>query len=270
MEKTILGHMQTRRVLASLAAGFLLLLVIATSASAQTQITFGNTAQSVSFQATSPGTSMNVGLGCPSGIVSTFTGTCTLSGSALFGTDLGSYSFTTTAASSIKAFNSPAGTTVFPIGTAGQGTATTLFSYTSTDLDSLTGTVLWKDVANGSANPHLDGVLTILTRAGDAAFTNLFSGSSAVFDLILGGPLGVGLTCSPAPTNGKTTANGGCNVENLFNNNYNVVAYQVVSSGQMTGSSTTPEPASMLLFGSGLLACGAFIRRRQPVSAASL
>jgi hypothetical protein len=42
------------------------------------------------------------------------------------------------------------------------------------------------------------------------------------------------------------------------------VASATVSSGQMA---QTPEPASMLLFGSGLLACGAFIRRRRSVPA---
>jgi PEP-CTERM motif-containing protein len=248
--------------LGSLAAGFLLLLVSATSASAQTQITMSNSSQSVSFQATS-GTSMNVGLGCP---LNGFTGTCTLSGNAFFDPgDIATYSFTTLATSSIKAANT--GVTVFPIS---QGTATTAFSYTSADLDSLTGTVSWTDVSNGSANPHLNGILHITAVAGDAAFKSIFSGSTGAFDLILGGVMGQGLTCSPNPTNGTTTPNGGCNLENLFNNNFTVVASQVVSAGQMTAGPITPEPASMLLFGSGLIACGAFIRRRRPVSAVSV
>ena len=266
MTRTILGRMQNKSVLANAAAVLLLLIVGAASTNAQTQITFFNTSQSVSFQATSPGTSMNVGLGsdpslCPSG----FTGTCTLSGNASFDAgDSATYSFvTTTGGGPVTALNSPPGTTVFPISMNGASTA---FKYLSTDGDSLTGTVKWTDVANGSANPHFDGILTILTEGGDAPFLSAFSTPTATFDLILSS-----LGCTPAPTvigAPPLNTNSGCNLENLFStsglsNNYNVVASAPVSSGQMAQS---PEPASMLLFGSGLLACGAFIRRRGSTS----
>jgi hypothetical protein len=268
MTRTIIGWMQATGALASLAA-FLLLLVGAASASAQTQIGFGLSDQTVSFQATSPGTSMNVGLG--SCTTTTFTGVCTLSGTGNTGFDPGDsamYSFTTTTGmgGSITALNSPPGTTVFPINMNGANTA---FAYSSTDGDSLTGSVTWTDVANGSANPHFDGILTIATKAGDAAFLSAFSTSTATFDLILSS-----LGCNPTPPpvvpgSFPLNNNGGCNLENLFstngmNNNYGVVASAPVSSGQMA---QTPEPASMLLFGSGLLACGTFIRRRRSVPA---
>jgi len=255
MTRTILDWMQTRRLSASLAVTLLLLAVSAASTSAQTQISFQNSTQSVSLQATS-GTSMNIGLGTGSLCASPgFVGSnCTLSGGAVFD-DLGSYSFTTnTNGGTFTATNS--GGTVFGINTPAG--ATSLFNFTGADGDNLMGSVNWVDVANGSANPHFDGILNITSVTGDAAFKSAFSTSTATFDLILSS-----LSCSPAPLNGTGTINGGCNLENLFNNNFSSVASAQVSSGQMA---QTPEPASLLLFGSGLLACGAFIRRRRSTS----
>jgi hypothetical protein len=243
MTRTIFGWMQTRRAWAILAAAFLLLLVGAASASAQTQITFSNSSQNVSFQATS-GTSMNVGLGCPS---DGFTGSCVLSGTAYFGADVGSYSFTTAVGTPITASTSSPTQTVFPIDMHGN---TTAFTWLAGDGDSLTGSVTWTTVSNGSTNPHFNGTLSGVIATGDTAFTSVFSSSTAAFDLILNQ-----LQCNHAPA-------GGCNLEALFTDT-TAIGLAPVSGGQLT--STTPEPASMLLFGSGLLACGAFIRRRESV-----
>jgi PEP-CTERM motif len=258
MTRTIFVWIQARRVLASVAAVFLLLLVSAAFTTAQTQISFGNSSQNVSFQATSA-TSMNIGLGTGALCASPgFVGSdCTLSGNAVFD-DLGSYSFTTnTNGGTFTATNS--GGTVFGINTPAG--ATSLFNFTGADGDNLMGSVNWVDVANGSANPHFDGILNITFVAGDAAFHSAFATPTATFDLILSS-----LTCSPAPVNGTGTVNGGCNLENLFNSNFTSVASAPISSGQMA---QTPEPASLLLFGSGLLACGAFIRRRRSASVAT-
>jgi hypothetical protein len=263
MGRTIFGWTQARRVLASVAAGFLLLLVSVASASAQTQISFGNSSQNVSFQSTN-GSSMNVGLGCTG---NGFTGTpCILSGvipasNASFGADVGSYYFTTMEATSITASRSSLSQTVFPISMNGD---TSTFLYSGSDGDKLTGNVTWTTVSNGSTNPHFNGTLSNIIATGDGAFTSAFSGASAVFELILNQ-----LQCSSAPSNNAPSNNapsnnasaGSCTLESLFADSTSV-GLDPVSGGQMT---STPEPASILLFGSGLFVCGAFFRRRRSV-----
>ena len=248
MGRTILGWTQARRLLASAAAGFLLLLVSVASASAQTQISFGDSSQNVSFQSPD-GSSMNVGLGCTG---NGFTGTpCILSGvipasNASFGADTGSYYFTTMEATSITASRSSLSQTVFPMSMNGD---TSTFEYSGSDGDQLTGNVTWTTVANGSRNPHFNGTLSSIIATGDGAFTSAFSGSYAVFDLILNQ-----LQCNNAPATG-------CTLESLFADS-SAVGTDPVSGGQLA---STPEPASILLFGSGLFVCGAFIRRRRSV-----
>jgi hypothetical protein len=257
MGRTILGWTQARRVLASVAAGFLLLLVSVASASAQTQISFGNSSQNVSFQSTNGSSVMNVGLGCTG---NGFTGTpCILSGvipasGAFFGADAGSYYFTTMEATSITASRSSLSQTVFPMSMNGD---TSTFLYSGSDGDKLTGNVTWTTVSNGSTNPHFNGTLSNIIATGDGAFTSAFSGASAVFDLILNQ-----LQCNSTPSNNAPSNNasaGSCTLESLFADSTSV-GLDPVSGGQMT---STPEPASMLLFGSGLFVCGAFLRRRR-------
>src|SRR3984893_3186749 len=246
MGRTILGWTQARRVLASVAAGFVLLLVSVASASAQTQISFGNSSQNVSFQSTN-GSSMNVGLGCTG---NGFTGTpCILSGvipasSASFGADAGSYYFTTMETTSMTASRSSLSQTVFPMSMNGD---TSTFLYSGSDGDKLTGDVTWTTVSNGSRNPHFNGTLSSIVATGDGAFTSAFSGPTAVFDLILNQ-----LQCNNAPASG-------CTLESLFADSTSV-GVDPVSGGQLT---STPEPASVLLFVSGLFVCGAFFRRRR-------
>jgi hypothetical protein len=258
MGRTILGWTQTRGVLASAAAGFVLLLVSITSASAQTQISFGNSSQNVSFQSTN-GSTMNVGLGCTG---NGFTGTpCILSGvipasSASFGADAGSYYFTTMETTSMTASRSSLSQTVFPMSMNGD---TSTFLYSGSDGDKLTGNVTWTTVSNGSTNPHFNGTLSNIIATGDGAFTSAFSGSSAVFDLLLSQ-----LQCSSAPSINAPSNNasaGGCTLESLFADS-TAVGVDPVSGGQLT---STPEPASILLFGSGLFICAAFFRRRRSV-----
>lgn len=259
MGRTILGWTQARRVLASAAAGFLLLLVSVASASAQTQISFGNSSQNVSFQSTN-GSTMNVGLGCTG---NGFTGTpCILSGvvpasDASFGADTGSYYFTTTETTSMTASRSSLTQTVFPMSMNGD---TSTFLYSGSDGDKLTGDVTWTTVSNGSRNPHFNGTLSNIVATGDAAFTSAFSGPSAVFDLILNQ-----LQCNSAASNNAASnswaTSSGCTLESLFADSSSV-GLDPVSGGQLT---STPEPASILLLGSGLLVCGAFFRRRRSV-----
>jgi len=258
MGRTILGWTQAKRVLASAAAGFVLLLVSVASASAQTQISFGNSSQNVSFQSTN-GSTMNVGLGCTG---NGFTGTpCILSGvipasGASFGADAGSYYFTTMETTSMTASRSSLSQTVFPMSMNGD---TSTFLYSGSDGDKLTGNVTWTTVSNGSTNPHFNGTLSNIIATGDGAFTSAFSGSSAVFDLLLNQ-----LQCNSAPSinaPSNSASAGGCTLESLFADS-TAVGVDPVSGGQLT---STPEPASILLFGSGLFICAAFFRRRRSV-----
>jgi len=228
------------------------------SASAQTQISFGNSSQNVSFQSTN-GSTMNVGLGCTG---NGFTGTpCILSGvipasGASFGADAGSYYFTTMETTSMTASRSSLSQTVFPMSMNGD---TSTFLYSGNDGDKLTGNVTWTTVSNGSTNPHFNGTLSNIIATGDGAFTSAFSGSSAVFDLILNQ-----LQCNSAPsinTPSNNASAGGCTLESLFADS-TAVGVDPVSGGQLT---STPEPASILLFGSGLFVCAAFFRRRRSV-----
>ena len=152
--------------------------------------------------------------------------------------------------------------TVFPMSMNGD---TSTFLYSGNDGDKLTGNVTWTTVANGSRNPHFNGTLSNIIATGDGAFTSAFSGSSAVFDLILNQ-----LQCNSAPGSNWTSNNasgGGCTLESLFADS-SAVGTDPVSGGQLA---STPEPASILLFGSGLFVCGAFFRRRRSdqVSAAA-
>ncbi len=239
--------MKAKRLWLNIIAACLLLALGAISATVQSQITLTNSSQNVTFTATStfPSASANVALGSCSS--TTFTGTCTLSGSTLFGSDIGTYTFTTTTSSAFTISSSSAVQTVWPFTTPGGATST--FSYSAADGDSLTGTVSWTTANNGSGNPHLDGTITVTSRSGDMAFTSAFPVSSVSnFDLLLSK-----LTCTPSITP--------CTVEQLFVNGSGS-ASATVSSGQVPAM---PEPGSMLLLGSGLLVAGSFLRRRRRV-----
>ncbi len=237
--------MKTKRLWVNIIAACLLLALGAISATAQSQITLANSTQVVTFTATSV-TTMNIALGSCSG--GTFTGTCTLSGSAFFPGDTGSptYSFTTTTAAAFTA--TKFGTsTVFPITTPGGATST--FSYAG-GTDSLSGTVTWTNANNGSGNPHFTGIITVTASSGTAAFTSLFGvGSTPSFDLLLSA-----LTCTGIGGNP-------CTLEGIFASGSGS-ANAPDSAGQVQ---PVPEPGSMLLLGSGLLVAGSFLRRRRRV-----
>ncbi len=231
--------MNVRKRWVSLAGSCLLLALSAVSAKAQGGIGFlPSSSQNVTFMATS-GTSMNIALGSCS---ASYTGTCTLSGSAASAGDTGTYIFsTTTGANPITLMNT--GGTVFP---AHENGATITFTYTGSDGDKLTGTFVLNDAANGSSNPHLDGfIATGYTVSGDSAFTSQFSTSTLAIDVLLGS-----LNCSPSLSP--------CTMENLFSNP-GTTGSAPVSSGEITN---TPEPGSMFLFGSGVLVLGTFLRRQ--------
>lgn len=218
----------------------LLLCLGASEANGQTQLTLGNSGQSLTFQATSA-SSMEIGIGSCSS--TTFTGTCTLTGTAFFGAFSSTYTFTTTTGIGGAFTATNLGGTVFAINTPSGATST--FTYND-GTNSLSGSIQWTTLSNGSSQPHLNGIMTGFTVSGTAAFQNAFAGS-AVFITLGTMPL----NCSPSISP--------CTVENLFNNTGSV-GTGAGASGSMSGS---PEPAAILLFGSGLVVVGGFLRRRK-------
>lgn len=222
--------MLERVIMRRLALGSVLcaviLMVFGGSTMAQTQITIGPSSGTAGFTAS----------GCPSASCLTVN-IGAVSGNAFFeiGGVLqppGTYaldiaSFTVTSANSGVTFTP----TSFP--------APSTFSFTN-GTDSVSGTMHVTVISDQTESPRFAGTLTITTCSGPHACT-LWPVNATVsedFTITLGSNpvLGVLWTGPATSTLGS------------------------VSSGQLLPS---PEPTSMLLFGSGLLALGAALRRRK-------
>jgi hypothetical protein len=181
-------------------------------------------------------TSITIG---SSGSAITFTGngagsvgvsTSGLSGNAFFDSDaLGTYAL---GATSFTA--GPQSSSLFPAGANSES-----FSFTGGDGDSLTGTIHWTVIQDNTPQPKFFGLLTIGTRSGDAAFTSNFSGPTANIDFITNALSSGGTLDQLALTTNSATA--------------------TVSAGEVN---PVPEPGTLALFGSGLVALGGLIRRK--------
>jgi hypothetical protein len=120
------------------------------------------------------------------------------------------------------------------------GTATLAY----TDASGATGTVTMalqlKLVKDGTPTPQLEGTYLVTTATGN--LLPLFSGQNAT------GLLDVTLILS------------GCTLEAIAKGTCSTATTGKLLTGSTFGS--TPEPSSMLLFGSGLLVVGGILRRR--------
>src|SRR5579863_5967062 len=89
-----------------------------------------------------------------------------LTGSALFQADIGTYAFGATSFSAGPQVGSQ-----FPAGANSES-----FSFTSTsDADTLSGTVVWSFIQDDTQQPKFFGTLDIASASGDAAFLSNFS-----------------------------------------------------------------------------------------------
>ena len=217
-----------RKWLIVLAFFTMALTVTPKNASAQTLITFGGSSQNVIFTANGGGTA-TLGLG------GTCSSSCTLSGPAApSSSDL--FSLVTTAPINVGVLGSGGDSTAYAITMGG---ATSTFTYTNSS-GLLQGNVNWT------------GMSTILNQAAIVGTLTVTANSSGL--------------------NGNSMAN--LNIDFLTNGyGQDLGAYIAGSSAAGIGAtlsggelSPTPEPASMLLFGSGLLALGAALRRRLQAS----
>jgi len=206
-----------------------ILLLFGSSAMAQTQVTIGPS---------STGTATFTGSGCPAAScltvnLGTFTGVADLVIGGVSQTP-GHY---TLDISSFTVTSGNGGATFTPTSVP----ATSTFSFTN-GTDAFSGTVNVTEIADDTHSPRFVATLTITSCSGTGDFcTSLWPKPSVV-------SMDFTITLGSNPVLGS-----------LWNNTATTTSGKV-SSGEVLPA---PEPVSMLLFGSGLLAVGAALRRRK-------
>jgi hypothetical protein len=210
-----------------------MLMVFGASAAAQTQITIGSSTSGTAHFSES---------GCPSPSCLTVD-IGALTGNAFF--ELGGVpqlpnGHFTLNVSSFTVTSTNNGATFTPTSVP----TTSTFSFTNT-VDSFSGTMHLKMISDGTDAPRFVGTLTITASSGPHAPTLWPVGQTVHLDFTIS--LGSNAVLDTLWSGASSSTMGH------------------MSSGQVLPS---PEPTSMLLFGSGLLALGAALRRRKGTAVA--
>ena len=222
-------------------------------ASAQTQITLGNSTQNVLFTATG-GSTVNVRMGnCVSG-------TCTLSGVAFGGSAAnpsspnGNYSIVTTG----NVFLTQTATTpVDHIFTVNQ-TGTMAFNYFNGSGNLLSGnlSLLTLEQAPGSTTGEFNTGATANLQITGGSLASIWTNQAILTVTVQFGSRVHGL-----PTDLSTLF--GPNSCGVNPRKPTTIVCKTASGPLVSGNvNPTPEPSSMLLFGTGLVALGGFLRKR--------
>lgn len=210
--------------------------LFAVPAFAQTQIVLNGSSGSMTF--VSGGSNQPIAV-CPSGCTMTGTATFEINGVTIVPTGSETADYTINFTSGTGTLNSSNSGATFAY-TAGTQTAT--FSYTDSAGDSLAGDLTLTLAKDDTAQPNFIGIVTNVSTSGTSTFTNIFqNGLSLHIDWTLS---------NLDPT-----------LSTLFNSSVSGdSSLSPISSGE---AFPVPEPTSMLLLGTGLIALGFLYRKKK-------